>query len=73
MHNCLSTFYLVSHIVEMCSKSSDFFIQGALMLIIKPIEVDNDDRISHHFIDWNPEETIMLAIVVKDMMINMYP
>ena len=59
-YNCLSPFYLVNHIVEMYSRSNQFFIQYAVMLIIKPIAVDNVD-ISHHFIDWNPE-ALKLAI-----------
>ena len=40
------------------------------MLIIKPITVDNIDM-SHHFLDWNSEAS-KLAIVVKDIMVDMY-
>ena len=50
--------YLVNQIVEM---QSDHFIQDAVMLIIKPITVDNVD-ISHHFIEWNPEAS---RLVIK--------
>ena len=53
----------------MCS-SNQLFIQDAVMLIIKPIAVDNIG-ISNHFIDWNPE-AIKLAIVFKYIMVNMY-
>ena len=40
----------------MHSRSEHFFIQGAVMLIIKPIAVENVD-ISNHFNDWKPESS----------------
>ena len=49
-------FYLVNQIVEMHSRSHHFFVQGAVMLIIKPIAVETVD-ISHHFNDWKPESS----------------
>ena len=55
----------------MHSRSNDFFIQDAVMLIVKPIKVDDVD-ISRRFIDWNPE-AITLAIFFKDVMVNIYP
>ena len=49
-------YYLVNQIVEMHSRSDRFFIQGAVMLIVKPIAVENVD-ISGHFDDWKPESS----------------
>ena len=42
--------YIVSQIVE---KHSEIFVSNAVMLIIKPIEVDKN-KISHNFFDYNP-------------------
>ena len=51
----------MNQIVEMHSRSHHFFIQGAVMLIIKPIAVENVD-ISGHFNDWKPESSKLVFI-----------
>ena len=51
--------------------NNHFFIEDAVMLVIKPIAVENVD-VSHHFLDWNPE-ALKLAIVIKDIIVDMYP
>ena len=57
-------YYLVNQIVEMHSRSSHFFIQGAVMLIIKPIAVENVD-ISGYFNDWKPESSKLVFYIHK--------
>ena len=44
---------LVSQIVEKYTKNNKLMKLNTVMLIIKPLSVDNID-ISNHFIDWNP-------------------
>ena len=54
----------MNQIVEMHSRSSHFFIQGAVMLIIKPIAVENVD-ISGYFNDWKPESSKLVFCIHK--------
>ena len=51
----------MNQIVEMHSRLHHFFIQGAVMLIIKTIAVENVD-ISDHFNDWKPESSKLVFI-----------
>lgn len=48
---------LVNQIVEMHSRSNNFFIQDAVMLVIKPIAVENVDISDAFKYDWKPESS----------------
>ena len=52
----------MNQIVKHYTKEKSF-IQNAVMLIIKPVKVDNIE-IQDYFIDWNPG-LLRLAIVIK--------
>ena len=47
--------------VEMYSSSNDYFINGAIMLIIKPFEVDSSN-ISDDYIHWKPQPSQLVII-----------
>ena len=51
---CL-TLNLVNQIIEMLSRSGKFFVEGSIMLIFRPLEVEG--RKVNDFVDWEPEST----------------
>ena len=44
----------MSQIVKMYSETEPKFINGAVMLIIKPVSVDGKGAISKYFFEWSP-------------------
>ena len=55
-------------IVEGGAKNENFIVEGAVMLIIKPIKL-NDINMSDHFIDWKPG---LLRLAIKRHQIMFY-
>ena len=44
---------LVNQIIEMHSRSSNYFEKGSIMLIFRPLEVEGKEVTG--FVDWKPE------------------
>ena len=62
----LSLIYLVSQIVKRYSETEKRFINGAVMLIIKPLSVDGKEDISKYFFEWSP--VMIPRLVIKSIL-----